>query len=123
MIRSIERSRTSPAVALAIGGLLLATCLVSLSARAGTPEAPQLAVKTGDLDLTREQGVQVLYQRLQFAAQKVCGQGSITGTRLGNNDFKTCVKTTVDDAVRQMNKPALTAYHRSHAGQTESEKT
>ncbi|HZF16328.1 MAG TPA: UrcA family protein [Steroidobacteraceae bacterium] len=123
MIRTLERSRTSTAVALAIGGLLFATCLASLSARAGSPAGEQFAVKTGDLDLTREEGVKVLYQRLQFAAQKVCGQSSITGTRLGNNDFKSCVKGTVDDAVRGMNKPALTAYHRAHAGQTEPEKT
>ena len=103
-----------------LGGLLLATTLTTLAAVAA---APALEVKVGDLDLTHPAGITILYQRLQFAAQQVCGPSAITGSRLGDRDQPSCVKAAVDDAVRQLDRPALTVLHRSHAGQSDTERS
>jgi UrcA family protein len=118
MIRSISRPLFSPVVAATLGGLLLAGALTALPAHAGT--APALQVKVGDLDLTHPAGVAILYRRLQFAAQQVCGPSVVTGSRIESSPQKACVKDAVDTAVRQIDRPALTAYHRSHAGQSDT---
>jgi UrcA family protein len=120
MNRSITRSPLSSTVALAVGGLLLAAALTSFPARAGeAAEATALQVKYGDLDLNRPAGIETLYQRLQFAAHQVCGPRGGTGIRLIDRGWQTCVNSAMDDAVRQLNRPALTAYRRSHAGQSD----
>jgi UrcA family protein len=124
MKRSIARPLIAPAAALALSGLLLATALVSFPAQAGAPAtAPALQVKVGDLDLTRPAGIAILYQRLQFAAQQVCGPSGVTGTRLRDRDWQNCINAAVENAVRQLDRPALTAYHRSHAGQNDTERS
>ncbi len=120
MIRSIARPLFSPVVPLAIGGLLLAAAFTSLPAHA---DAPALRVKVGDLDLSHAAGVAILYQRLQFAAQEVCGPSSVTGSRLGVSAHQACVNDAVENAVQQLNRPALTAYHRSHTGQSDTERS
>ena len=118
MIRSISRPLFSPILAATLGGLLLAGALAALPAHAGT--APGLQVKVGDLDLTHPAGVAILYKRLQFAAQQVCGPSVVTGSRIESSPQKACVKDAVDNAVRQIDRPALTAYHRSHAAQSDT---
>ena len=117
MIRSISRPLFSPVVAATLGGLLLAGALTALPAHA---DAPALQVKVGDLDLTHPAGVAILYKRLQFAAQQVCGPSVVTGSRIDSSPQKACVKDAVENAVRQIDRPALTAYHRSHSGQSET---
>ena len=119
MNRSMAHPLVSPFVALALAGSLFALSL----AQAGAPEAPALEVKIGDLDLDKPAGVEVLYKRLQFAAHKVCGPSNVTGTRISVREQQACAKAAVDNAVHQLNKPALTAYHESHAAKGDAQKT
>ena len=124
MTSLIARPFISPAAALVVSGLLLATALTSSAAWAATPAAaPGLQVKVGDLDLSHPAGIEILYRRLRFAAQQVCGPSDLTGTRLGTRDQQNCVKAAIDNAVRQLDRPALTAYHRSHAEQADAERS
>jgi len=101
---------------------LLVTSLFALPAHAGTPAAPALQVKIGDLDLTRPEGVEVLYRRLQFAAHQVCGASTVTGTRISSREWQSCVDAAVGNAVQQLNRPALSAFHRSQTRRTETER-
>jgi UrcA family protein len=106
-------------ITLAMSSLLLVASLASATTYADEPaKAPALRVKVGDLDLTQHAGVEIMYQRLQYAAQQVCGPSNITGSRLTDRAWQTCVNDAVDNAVRQVNRPALTAYHRSRTAQS-----
>jgi UrcA family protein len=122
MNRSTAHPLISPFVALTLAGSMFALSFAA-AVPAGAPAAPSLEVKIGDLDLDNPAGVTKLYKRLQIAAQKVCGPSDVTGTRLGLRDQKACVTAAVDGAVRQLNRPALTAFHESHAAKRETEKT
>ncbi len=122
MKRSMAHPLISPFVALALAGSMFALS-ISQAAQAGAPAAPALQVKIGDLDLEKPAGVEALYQRLQFAAQKVCGPSSVTGTRISMREQKACVNSAVENAVHQINKPALTAYHESHGDRGAAQKT
>jgi UrcA family protein len=108
-------------ISLALRGLLLATAFTSMSLHAGEPAAAALKVTVGDLDLTKPAGIEILYQRLQYAARQVCGPSGVTGTRLRDRDWDNCVHAAVDNAVRQIDRPALTAYHRAHAGESRAD--
>lgn len=114
MIRSITLRTQFSLAALALAGSLM-TLSIALSP-AHAADAPALKVKIGDLDLDKPAGVAVLYERLQFAASKICGPESITGSRLSVREQRDCLKSTVDNAVRNIDKPLLTAYHQAHAG-------
>jgi len=122
MNRSMTHPLVAPFVALALAGSLFALSFAA-TAHAGAPAAPALEVKVGDLDLNNPAGVSKLYRRLQIAAQKVCGPSEATGTRLVSREQRACVTDAVDGAVRQLNRPALTAYHQSHAAKRETEKS
>lgn len=122
MNRSTAHPLVTPFVALALAGSMFALSLTP-AAQAGAPATPALQVKIGDLDLEKPAGVEVLYQRLQYAAQKVCGPSSITGTRISLREQKACATSAIDNAVRQINRAALTAYHESHAAKGDAQKT
>ena len=68
-------------------------------------------VRYDDLNLANPEGARVLYRRISAAARKTCGPNFAQwypGVRSG---WKDCYKATVDDAVKQVNAPALTALH------------
>lgn len=91
--------------------------LVATSAHAayGGPGMKQesTSVALADLNLSSEAGIAVLYQRLQRAAETVCGPqdlrsaGSITALRM-NRD---CYADTLDRAVARIGLEALDALH------------
>jgi UrcA family protein len=111
-------------IAFALGGLLLSTALTSLPAQAGSPASTAaLKVQIGDLDLSHSAGIATLYQRLRVAAKQVCGPGEVTGSHVSPRGWQECVNTAVENAVRQLDRPALTTYHQSHAGRGETERS
>jgi UrcA family protein len=73
-------------IALALGGLLVATALTSLPAQAGSSDSTAaLTVQVGDLDLNHSTGIATLYQRLRVAAAARLPalddtHGSVTGS-------------------------------------------
>jgi UrcA family protein len=72
--------------------------------------APTITVSFAELDISKPRGLEVLYSRIEHAAKAVCGleySMQLARTRVA----KTCYKTAIDDAVRQINRPTLTALH------------
>jgi UrcA family protein len=90
---------------------------VATSALADPPAVPPLVPKSttvrfADLNLQSPEGARALYSRIRTAAAELCGeQFSLwDGNRL--REWKACYRTTIDRAVVQLNRPALTAMHR-----------
>jgi UrcA family protein len=75
-------------------------------------EPLHMTVSYADLDLQAAAGAEVLYRRLQSAAQRVCHPLD-NGQPMRNFQFQRCYKTALDSAVAQVNKPILTAMHSS----------
>jgi len=77
----------------------------------------ETTVRFADLDLTRMEGVAVLYHRLKQAAETVCEP--IGGHNLANaTRFKQCVQSGVEAAVIKVDRPMLTAYYQALSGKS-----
>lgn len=78
-----------------------------------TSASKSITVSYRELDITKPWGLEVLYSRIQHAARSVC-DFDFSVKELGRmSTAKKCYLTAVDDAVRQINRPTLTAYHRA----------
>lgn len=75
--------------------------------------APTVRVSFAELDINKPRGLQVLYSRIQRAAKIVCGTDHTLQELSRGRHAAACYKTAVDDAVRQINRPTLTALHRA----------
>jgi len=89
---------------------------LGLSAQLAYATAPQdvhfAEVHFSDLDLTRSEGVSVLYERLHAAATSVCA--SLDARDLASQmRFKDCVQTAIGSAVAKIDRPVLTAYYKT----------
>lgn len=76
---------------------------------------PSLDVTFSDLNLANRAGAEALLRRIRAAASQVCGgeQSSVTGRDLrAARDFRSCVRTAVENAVRQVNAPLVIALYR-----------
>lgn len=72
-------------------------------------------VNFGDLDLTRESGVTVLYTRIRSAATEVCeprGVRELNRIMIAHR----CMDEAIGRAVDDVNAPTLTNYHRARMG-------
>ena len=90
----------------------------ALAAASNAPAAGdvgQTTVHFGDLNLERPADAAVLYRRIRHAAERVCGEPQVTGSRTVSSSWSSCVRQAVDHAVLAVDRPALTAYHRVHA--------
>jgi UrcA family protein len=74
-----------------------------------------VTVRYADLDLRRPADVEKLYQRIRHAAYGACGERELTGSHAVLPSWQKCVTDAVDQAVTQLDRPALTAYHREHS--------
>jgi UrcA family protein len=83
-----------------------------LASAAPHEDVPSVIVHFADLDLTRGEGVAVLYRRLKGAAETVCAAQN--GRDLGSQTrYKTCLESAVAAAVAKVDQPALTAIYRA----------
>lgn len=104
--------------------LLLLAGVWQCDALAG-PEAPtasgveQTTVHFADLNIDQPAGAAVLYRRIQFAAERVCGEPKLPGSFIVSPFWRRCVAQAIDRAVVGVDRPALTAYHRAHAAPTD----
>jgi UrcA family protein len=80
----------------------------------GAPEAEQITVRFGDLNVDQTAGAAVLYRRIHNAAESVCGEPQLPGSRIVSYSWRRCVAQAVDRAVAAVDRPALTAYYRAH---------
>ena len=92
--------------------------LVSLPSVAADHDAPgsSTTVRAWDLDLTKPQDVQTLYDRMQSAAQRICQREAHdhwNSTRRWTpvGWVEGCVTKAMDSAVRNTGDPLLAALH------------
>jgi len=90
-------------------GVLLACVFVVSSAFAGEPDAQVRTedIKFQDLNLTTTAGVEVLYQRVHSAAQRVCADSGQYDLGAASASVK-CTKDAEARAIKEINLPALT---------------
>jgi UrcA family protein len=89
------------------------------SRASGTEDTvPAVKVSFPDLDLSQMDGAKKLYQRLDFAASKVCASAE----PLNDLDFfrlqlwRTCTRNAVSRAVVKIGRTTLTAYYLEKTG-------
>ncbi len=83
---------------------------------AGTPsyfEDAKVTVSYADLNLGNEQGVRVLYQRLQRASKEVCGAGSLKhgGSIIMKSSRLHCYREALSNAVDKFDNEDLARIH------------
>jgi UrcA family protein len=113
-------SRVSAALAAAASVAITAVGIASgitTSSRAAT--SATIEVRYAGLDLSQPVGAQLLYRRLQQAAQGVCGKLDPidVGAYLR---WQHCYDAALQRAVLQVNAPQLLAVYRSDAGHAPS---
>jgi UrcA family protein len=72
---------------------------------------PPVTVRYADLNLANAEGALALYRRITAAARTVCGPDYAQWYPAARKGWKHCYKATVDEAVRAVNAPTLTALH------------
>jgi UrcA family protein len=98
--------RTKIHAALFCGFAAAALCALSSSVQA--EDVPSKTVKFQDLDITKPAGAKTLYGRIRAAARDVC-DASTSGDPILKPAMHACMETAIDNAVRKVNAPALTA--------------
>jgi UrcA family protein len=70
-------------------------------------------VAYADLNVDRQRGAEILYQRLQQASKRVCGVESIRTVRGARREAeqRNCYRLTLDQAVAEVDSDALNAVH------------
>lgn len=91
--------------------------LVAVDAHADEPKGnpPSVTVQFSDLAMTTTAGAAKVYRKLRVAANQVC---SVNGATKSARDYvrqKECVEQALTNAVREIDRPTLTALHASHA--------
>jgi UrcA family protein len=105
MTMNTIRTKLYAAVCVLFGSAAVGTPWTSAQASEQTP--PTKTVKFADLDIQTVEGAKVLYHRLRLAADKVCESlGDDPGMR---EAMPHCVNTAIDNAVRKIDAPYLTA--------------
>ena len=105
-MKPVKSTLRHACVALLCGGFVTGIA----SAAIPETEARSVTVQYSDLDLTRPEGAQALYRRIEAAAREVCGHADIRELR-SFREARRCREQAVDEAVRQVNVGALTALH------------
>jgi UrcA family protein len=75
---------------------------------------PSITIKLGDVNTATPDGARIVYGRIQSAARAVCAS-SIRRVPGAKWEWKLCYEATVNRAVVQLNRPAVTALHRHEA--------
>jgi UrcA family protein len=103
-------------LALGGGAALAAETSASQASGASAHAAVTYTVRYEDLDVSSSQGAKILYLRIRYAAEMVCGSAASWGKTEG----QACVSKAINDAVARINRPLLTQYQQQN---TQSEKS
>jgi UrcA family protein len=97
--------------------LSVSLVFISLSAPAhAEPAAPKsVAVRYGDLDLSRPVAVQTLYARIRAASRKVCAAAEGRGAAR-QAEWNACRREALDRAVESLGSDAVARVHAAHVG-------
>ncbi len=76
-------------------------------------EGPKASVSYADLNLESEEGVRVLYRRLQHLTKEICSPKSLKITRspFVHYQVRGCYRHTLSDVVDKVNNEDLTRIH------------
>jgi UrcA family protein len=112
MTQVTHRLNTPRFLVLALTALTASLAVAGTVQAAPADSARSIAVAYGDLNLTSDQGTQVLYARIVSAARTVCAVKDIDirdlqALRLA----RTCESKAIADAVAAVNNPRLAALH------------
>jgi UrcA family protein len=78
-------------------------------------------VHYADLNLNHPAGVAALYRRITVAANRLCGQRTLTGSFYAVPDYTRCCDKAVASAVARVDLPQLSAYYHAHAPRSGSQ--
>ncbi len=98
----------------ALGAAALASSLACAMPAFAAPETVATRTTTvsyADLDMATAGGAQTLYTRLKSATRMVCSVEKGFTTISTAMDRLRCVQSTLDKAVKDVNRPSLTALH------------
>jgi UrcA family protein len=98
------------------------TCGVAMTTATADQIDGELRTKVvsfADLNVNSESGARTLYGRLRMAARQVCApfEGD---TLQRKGQWRECFDQAIARSVKQVDQPALTAYHLSRTGKTEA---
>ena len=109
--------RTAP-IALVVGVLCLAAIVQPAAAQSydlrpgfsfdSTKVVTYTRVPYSDIDVTSPAGLRALLQRIENAADAVCGGAANTVSKPEKEDYRECREIAVSGAVAKMRSPALT---------------
>jgi UrcA family protein len=99
------RTRLYAAICVLFGSAAVGTPWTSAQASEETP--PSKTVKFADLDVRTPEGAKVLYDRIRIAAGKVCESNDRDPVL--REATPRCIHTAIDNAVKKVNAPYLTA--------------
>jgi UrcA family protein len=105
MTMNTVRTKLYAAICVLFGSAAVGTPWTS--AQAGEENPPSKTVKFADLDIRTPEGAKALYQRIRAAANQVCAptyRDPVLRDGVG-----TCVNSAIDNAVKKINAPYLTA--------------
>ena len=91
--------------------LALGAAGVSQTAFAQSDDVASAKVQYADLNLSSPAGAKTLLQRINHAADKVCGPQSTSRIDRVARLHETCVKQAISGSVRQVDVPMMTALY------------
>lgn len=103
--------------------LILATIWASFSGLTNTAYADDVKyIQTSHVDLSNHYAVEGLYMEIVSAAIEVCSSkvAKVSGTVRASSKYaiNKCVRSSVSNAVRRANMPALISVYKSHPRRT-----
>jgi len=69
----------------------------------------ETTVPLGDLDLDRASGAEIAFERIEFAARRVCGVRPSPMDTVAAHNHRACVSLAVDNAVAALDAPLVAA--------------
>jgi len=102
-----------------VKGLVTAVAIFAISASASAADnelkGKSVKVSYADLNLQKEEGVAVLYRRLQQASKQACGVESIkaAGTYSQFSAAQRCYRDALTATIEEMDNVRLTRIHES----------
>jgi UrcA family protein len=85
----------------------------SAATHAAEPAVRSIIVRYAELDLSKRQGIEILYERIRGAAKRVCRPDSGALAIHDRASWRDCYQDAIERAVKQVNVPTLTALHRT----------
>ncbi len=103
------KSLVATFVVIVLGG----PAVVSAHTPSNFAEGPKTTVSYADLNLESEEGVRVLYRRLQLASREVCSPKAQKNIRSPyvNYESRACYRHTLSNAVDKFDNEDLTRVH------------